>query len=162
MQEVEIRRATVADSERLAEVYRSAYQENRRLGFPAKAGSVTSDTVSNWIRNDRLYVASVRTEIVGGVRLEETDPDRVKLSRLGVHADWKGSGVGSRLLDHVETLARDQGFATVWLTTPGEHPYLPELYRRRGYEKTGEYPLDYRDYDEIVMEKRVGSEDRRT
>ena len=155
MPEPRIRRATTADAEDLAEVYRSAYRENRRLGFPAKAESVTEREVSDWIREYRVYVATVEEEVVGGVRLEVTDSERVKLSRLGVHENWKGKGVGSRLLDYAEEAVRDCGHATIWLTTPGEHPHLPDFYRGRGYEKTGEYPLDYRDYDEIVMEKRL-------
>ncbi|MFC4246668.1 GNAT family N-acetyltransferase [Natribaculum luteum] len=155
MSEVELRRATSADAEELARVYRSAYRENRQLGFPAKAESVTPHTVAEWIRDSRVYVTTVENELVGGVRLEVTDPDRVKLSHLGVHENWKGEGIGSRLLDHAEEVTREWGHTTVWLTTPEDHPYLPELYRRRGYEKTRPYPLEYRDYDEIVMEKQV-------
>ena len=155
MTEPEIRRATVADADRLARVYRSAYRENRQLGFPAKAESVTSDEVAEWIRENRVYVARMADEIGGGVRLEETDADRVKLSRLGVHERWKGRGVGSAVLEHAEEAAGECGYATVRLTTPEEHPYLPEMYRRRGYAETGPYPLDYRDYDEIIMQKRL-------
>jgi GNAT superfamily N-acetyltransferase len=110
-------------------------------------------------------------EIVGGVRLEvaerpetaerpewaeqseSAEPDCVNLSRFGVHEHWKGEGVGSRLLDYIETEIRELGYDAVWLTTPGEHPFLPDFYRRRGYEETGPYPLDYREYDEIVLEK---------
>ncbi|WP_321111427.1 GNAT family N-acetyltransferase [Halorussus salinisoli] len=155
MTEVEIRRATDADAEALARAYRSAYEENRRLGFPAKAESATERDVSEWIRKSRVYVAEAGDEVVGGVRLEATDSERVKLSRLGVHENRKGEGVGSRLLDRAERAVRDWGYATIWLTTPEDHPYLPDLYRRRGYEKTGTHPLEYREYDEIVMEKRV-------
>jgi GNAT superfamily N-acetyltransferase len=153
--EMNIRRATDDDAEELADVYRSAYRENRRLGFPAKAGSATTRTVSGWIRDSRVYVATVGDVLVGGVRLEVSGSDRVKLSRFGVHENWKREGIGSRLLDHAEERVREWGYAIVWLTTPGEHPYLPDSYRRRGYEKIGPHPLDYRDYDEIVMEKRV-------
>jgi len=153
---VSIRRAEAADAEPLAAVYRSAYRENRRLGFPAKAESATSETVGEWIAEHQVYVATVDAEVVGGVRLEETAPERVKLSRLAVRADCKGDGVGSRLLEHAESVARNHGYATVRLTTPEDHPYLPEFYRSRGYEVTGEYPLEYREYDEVVMEKRVG------
>ena len=153
MHELRIRQATDSDAEPLARVYRTAYEENRRLGFPAKAASVPESTVGEWIREHQVYIADVSDEIVGGVRLEETDPHRVKLSRLGVHEDWKGEGIGSRLLEHAEETARTENYATVWLTTPENHPYLPDLYRRRGYEKTGPYPLDYREYDEIVLEK---------
>jgi ribosomal protein S18 acetylase RimI-like enzyme len=153
--EPEIRRASVADAEDLAAVYRSAYRENRELGFPAKAESVTESEVAEWIRENRIFVAEIEDEVVGGVRLEATDPERVKLSRLGVHESRRGAGVGSSLLTHAEEAARDDEYGTIWLTTPEEHPYLPDLYRRRGYEQTEPYPLDYRQYDEVVMEKRL-------
>lgn len=155
MIESRIRRAVVADAEELARAYRSAYRENRVGGSPASAGTVTDRDVAEWIRECRVYVAEIEGEVVGGVRLEAGDSNRVKLSRLGVHEERKGEGVGGRLLDRAEEAVRDCGYATVWLTTPEDHPYLPELYRRRGYEKMGEYPLENRSYDEIVMEKRL-------
>ena len=163
MGELRIRRASAADARALAAAYHSAYRENRRLGFPAKAESATEDEVSEWIRDHCVYVAETTErneatdeEVVGGVRLEVTDDDRVKLSRLGVREAWKGEGAGSRLLDRAEDAVRDACYATVWLTTPEDHPYLPDFYRRRGYEVTGTYPLEYREYDEVIMEKRVG------
>lgn len=155
MTESDITRATVTDAEELAAVYRSAYRENRRLGFPAKAESVTEHEVADWIRDADVYVATVDGTIVGGVRLETVNDDRAKLSRLGVHEEWKGKGIGSALLDRAENAARESNSARIRLTTPEEHPYLPDFYRRRGYEKTEPYPLDYREYDEIVMEKRL-------
>ncbi|WP_227374002.1 GNAT family N-acetyltransferase [Haladaptatus halobius] len=155
MTEPQIRRATVTDAEKLTQVYRSAYRENRRLGFPAKAESVTRSEVADWIWKRQVYVAEIDDEVVGGVRLEATDSARVKLSRLGVHESQKGKGIGGRLMDHAEEAVRNRSHTTVWLTTPEKHPYLPGFYRRRGYEKTGEYPLENRRYDEIVMEKRL-------
>ncbi|WP_254769117.1 GNAT family N-acetyltransferase [Salinilacihabitans rarus] len=155
MSKPSIRQASVEDAERLAAVYRNAYRENRRLGFPAKAESVTAGTVAEWIRTAHVLVATVRGEIVGGVRLQATDSDTVKLSRLGVHEEWKSQGIGSELMDFAEEWARDAGYAIVWLTTPEDHPHLPGFYRDRGYETTGHYPLEYRDYDEITMEKHV-------
>jgi GNAT superfamily N-acetyltransferase len=156
MVDPEIRRATAEDAAFLAAVYRSAYRENREQGFPAKAEDATADEVGTWIADHRVYVVTVDREVVGGVRLEETDPGRVKLSRLADHEDWKGDGIGGALLDHAEAGARQAGHEVVWLTTPPEHPVLPDLYRARGYAVTGEYPLEYRDYDEVVMEKRLG------
>ena len=152
-----VRSATPEDADRLAAVYRSAYAENRRLGFPTKAAFATGADVTEWMEQSRVYVATVRERVVGGVRLEATDEDRVKLSRLAVHEDWKGEGIGSRLLDRAEAVVREWGYGTVWLTTPPEHPFLVDVYRSRGYEVTGEYPLEYRDYDEVVMEKSLAS-----
>jgi N-acetylglutamate synthase-like GNAT family acetyltransferase len=155
MVDVNIRQAKGEDAEALAAVYHSAYQENRKLDFPAKAESVAPDTVEAWIEVDDVYVAEKDSKIIGGVRLNETDPERIKLSRLAVDEEWKGNGIGSRLVEYAEQAAHTEDETTVWLTTPEEHPYLPEFYRSRGYEKTGEYPLEYRDYDEIILEKQV-------
>lgn len=153
MEEIDIHSAAAGDAAALAAVYRSAYRENRELGFPAKAGSATTEVVAEWIRAHRVYVATVESEIVGGVRLEEPDAERIKLSRLGVHADWKGRGIGTRLIAYAESVARREGYRTIWLTTPGEHPFLPEFYRSHGYEQTGDFPVEYREYDEVIMEK---------
>ncbi len=156
MEDPSIRRATLDDAEALAAVYRSAYRDNRRRGFPAGAESATAGDVADWIRNYGVYVAESDAAVVGGVRLDTSDPDRAKVSRLGVREDRKGEGIGSRLLARAETAARERGCEIVWLTTPGEHPRLPEFYRARGYEEAGDYPLENREYDEIIMEKRFG------
>ena len=152
---VDVRPASPEDAAGLAAVYRDAYAENRDLGFPAKAESATEAEVAGWVRDHRVLVAIADDRLVAGVRLEATDEGRTKLSRLGVRADRKDEGIGGRLLDAAEEAVAAWGHETVWLTTPEDHPYLPDLYRRRGYERTGRYPLDYRDYDEIVLEKRV-------
>lgn len=148
-----IRPAKSEDGERLVAVYRSAYRENRQLGFPAKAGSATDDDIHDWLESGRLFVAEIDDQLVGAVRFEETSSKRAKISRLGVLEEWKGNGIGSALLGHVEAYARADGYEVVWLTTPAEHPYLPTFYRDRGYRRTGDHPLEYREYDEIVMEK---------
>lgn len=152
MSEQRIREATVADVDRLAAVYRSAYAENRRLGFPMKAESATAEDVTEWLRTARVLVATVEGTVVGGVRVERTD-EGAKLSRLAVDGEWKGEGIGGDLVAAVEEAAREWGEGTVWLTTPPEHPFLVDFYRGRGYEVIGDHPLDYREYDEVVMEK---------
>ena len=47
MSDPRVREATTADADALARVYRSAYRENRRLGLPADAESVTADEVAD-------------------------------------------------------------------------------------------------------------------
>ena len=152
MGDVSLRAATLDDGDALAAAYRSAYAENRDLGFPAKAGSVTASTVREWIRETQVFVAETDEGVVGGVRLETTE-GVATISRLGVRERWKGEGIGSRLLERAEQAAREAGHTTVRLTTPDEHPFLPEFYHSHGYEITGDYPLSFREYDEVVMEK---------
>lgn len=85
--------------------------------------------MSEWIREYQVYVAVVDRDIVGGVRVEETESNRVKLSRLGVHEQQRGAGIGTRLLEYAEDSIKERGYSTIWLTTPEEHPRLPAYYR---------------------------------
>lgn len=153
MNDPHIRRADHGDAERLVAVYRSAYREIRELGFPAKAESATESNTHDWLDAGRVFLVEIEDHVVGAVRMDESSPERAKISRLAVHEDWKANGIGSAILDHVEELARTEGFEAIWLTTHGDHPHLPAFYRDRCYRETGDHPLDYRAYDEIVMEK---------
>ena len=152
---VTVREARPEDAAALSGVYRSAYAENRRLGFPATAESATAETVREWIREHRVSVAETVGTVVGGVRLERGE-ESARLNRLAVHPGRQGEGIGSQLLARAEAVAREWGCGAVRLTTPPEHPSLLDFYRERGYEEVGPYPLEYRDYDEVVMEKRLG------
>lgn len=147
-----IRLSESEDAEALEDVYRSAYAETRDLGFPMKAAEATAAEVRRWIDKDRLLVAVSIDELIGAVRLETADNGCLKVSRLAVHQEHQGEGVGSRLMDEAESIARAEGFDAVRLTTPPDHPYLPAFYRARGYECVAGYPLPYRKYNEIVME----------
>lgn len=153
MDDLDIQRARRQDIEELVTVYRSAYRETRELGFPTKAANATAADLEAWLDDDWITSATLQGQLVGAVRITETSPERIKISRLGVHEDWQGKGIGSTLLDHVEATASQTGYESAWLTTPEGHPYLADFYRDRGYIRTRDYPLPYRDYDEIVMEK---------
>lgn len=152
---MEIREAAVADAEALARVYRSAFQENRELGLPHDAESADPERVASWIRDHTVLVAIEDGEVIGGVVLTATDEDRVNIGRLAVREDAKRDGVGDRLLDEAEEWARRQGFTTIWLETPVAHPYLPGMYRRRGYEQAGTREDDGHEFAFVVMEKAV-------
>ncbi|WP_290812304.1 GNAT family N-acetyltransferase [Halovivax sp.] len=117
--------------------------------------SVTATEVGEWIRADHLSVAHSGDDVVGGIRLQRTDPHRAKVGRLGVHEAWKGNGIGTRLMRHAEDLADRRGCDVVWLTTPKKHPFLPDWYRRLGYEDAGPNPQELWEYESIRLEKRL-------
>ena len=47
--------------------------------------------------------------------------------------DARGSGLGARLLDELEALARDLGYAVARLDTGAKQPGAQRLYERAGY-----------------------------
>ncbi|ELY99998.1 N-acetyltransferase GCN5 [Natrialba aegyptia DSM 13077] len=145
----------MAVAEQLAEVYQSAYQENRRLGLPNEAESASEKRIADLVRQNTVYVAKKDGDVIGGVCLEDTDSDHVKLSRLAIHENWKREGVGRQLLDYAEEQARHYGYATIRLITPEEHPYLPEMYRQRGYEDVETVSQESYDFEFLVMENAI-------
>lgn len=60
---------------------------------------------------------------------------------LFVNPDYRSRGVGSRLLDAVENLVRQQGYSRVGLDVGVENVRARSLYERRGYQASafGEY-----------------------
>jgi ribosomal protein S18 acetylase RimI-like enzyme len=152
--QIEIRPATLADAPSLVNLYHDAYTENLALGFPASAATVSQAEVTSWIESDHLYVALHEGQLIGAVRLRlYPEWQTLVLGRLGVASAFKGQGVGSRLLSHAEAAAAAMGWERLRLTTPATHPYLPALYRRRGYQEVGIRPLPGLPYDEVILEK---------
>ncbi|HEX5087240.1 MAG TPA: helix-turn-helix domain-containing GNAT family N-acetyltransferase [Nocardioides sp.] len=73
----------------------------------------------------------------GGV--QELEPGVGEIKRMWVHADWRGAGLGSRLLRHLEQVARDLGHHTVRLDTNGTLVEAIAMYERAGYRHIDRY-----------------------
>ena len=87
----------------------------------------------------------------GGVRPVSEETGEIK--RMWVHDDWRGAGLGSRMLRHLEQLARRLGHSRVVLDTNGTLVEAIALYGRAGYT-----PIDrYNDnpYAEAWFEKEL-------
>jgi GNAT superfamily N-acetyltransferase len=62
-----------------------------------------------------------------------------ELKRMWVHDDWRGAGLGSRLLRHLEDQARAFGHDIVRLDTNGALTEAIEMYQRAGYRAIDRY-----------------------
>jgi GNAT superfamily N-acetyltransferase len=94
---------------------------------------------------------------------------------LTLHADERGRGVGSALIEAVERVAAEAGCTTLWLITTNDNVEALRFYQRRGFRlfrlnpgavdesrarlkpeipSTGNHGIPIR--DELVLEKALG------
>lgn len=66
----------------------------------------------------------------------------VELQRLYIALGAHGRGLGKALSCAADQLARDQGFATIWLGVWEENHKAQAFYRKMGYERIGEHVFD--------------------
>ncbi|HEX3514155.1 MAG TPA: bifunctional helix-turn-helix transcriptional regulator/GNAT family N-acetyltransferase [Trebonia sp.] len=71
--------------------------------------------------------------------LQAIAPHVGELKRMWVHDDWRGAGLGSRLLRHLEDQARQLGHDTVRLDTNAALAEAIAMYRRAGYRAIDRY-----------------------
>lgn len=156
-----IRPAKLADAPTLAVLYRNAYAANVDLGFPSRAAEADRAALETWLREARFYVASREGKLVGSVRYRSSgkyDPDAAEFGRLAVPPRARGEGIGSALVDRVETVARRERNDRMRLRTFDGHPFLADMYRRRGYEAVRVRRLESAPFDVLHMEKRLSGD----
>jgi putative acetyltransferase len=73
------------------------------------------------------------------------DADGVgEVKRMYTRPQYQGQGIGGRILDRIEALARREGFKRLVLETGDRHPAAWRVYERGGFSRSGPV-LDYPD-----------------
>jgi DNA-binding MarR family transcriptional regulator/GNAT superfamily N-acetyltransferase len=73
----------------------------------------------------------------GGV--QQLEPGLGEIKRMWVHPAWRGAGLGSRLLRHLEEVAAGLGHTRIRLDTNGTLVEAIAMYERSGYRHIGRY-----------------------
>jgi DNA-binding MarR family transcriptional regulator/N-acetylglutamate synthase-like GNAT family acetyltransferase len=76
-----------------------------------------------------------------------------EIRRMWVHPAWRGAGLGSRLLRHLEAVAVELGYQTVRLDTNGTLTDAIALYERAGYRRIARY--NDNPYAQVWLEKHL-------
>ncbi|KAG2181364.1 hypothetical protein INT43_008947 [Umbelopsis isabellina] len=63
----------------------------------------------------------------------------VELQRIYLHQDFHGLGIGKRLIQEIENIARSKGFITMWLGVWEENFKAQKVYQKAGYTKVGDH-----------------------
>jgi DNA-binding MarR family transcriptional regulator/predicted N-acetyltransferase YhbS len=129
----------------------------RRFGFDP-AGESEKDFALLVPPHGMFVVALSDGEPVacGGVQTIDIGPGGTRggeLKRMWVHDDWRGAGLGSRLLRHLEDGARALGLGTVRLDTNAALTEAISMYQRAGYlaiERYNENPWATHFFEKIL------------
>ncbi len=110
----------------------------RRFGFDP-AGETDKDARLLVPPAGVFVVAVSDGEPVACGGLHTIAPGTGELKRMWVHDDWRGAGLGTRLLRHLEDQARALGHATVRLDTNKALTEAIAMYERAGYRAIARY-----------------------
>ncbi len=88
----------------------------------------------------------------GALRLKE---DYAEVKRMYVKPTYRGKGVGYKLLNKVETLAREAGYTTLRLETGVYQLEAVKLYERHGFHRRGPFGEYTDDPLSMCYEKRL-------
>jgi predicted GNAT family N-acyltransferase len=97
------------------------------------------------------FVAYDDGDVVGAARLREADAGVGKVERVVVAADRRGEDWGKRVMEAVESTAREEGFTTLKLHAQTR---VRGFYESLGYEAVGEEFVEA-DIPHIEMRKAV-------
>ncbi len=110
------------------------------------------------VRKDYSYHIVDQGKMVAGIVARSTF-DTLEVEFLFVDEQYRGKGLGSYLLVHVESLAARDGLRRVLLSTYSYQ--APEFYRARGYTQLCAITPCFGEHSEFFFEKKLssGSED---
>jgi DNA-binding MarR family transcriptional regulator/GNAT superfamily N-acetyltransferase len=148
---------TVDPTERAAvEAMESYFSElDRRFPNGFDAGPADVDDLVAATRGAFVLATSEGEPVAcGGIRSLAEDVGEIK--RMWVHHEWRGAGLGSRLLRHLEVTARELGYRTIRLDTNRTLTEAIAMYERAGYRTIERY--NDNPYAEAFFEKGLDCE----
>lgn len=142
-----IRKAVTDDATDIQRVARASWHE---VYDSVLGADVVDEKVDSWYNPERLaeddiepsdrllFVAVADENIVGfGETIpDKTDDELAHLYRIYVVPDYWGRGIGSSLLNHVESVLKEQGFDRVQLSVIAENDVGVTFYESTGFHRT--------------------------
>lgn len=146
-----IRKIKKEDAVEVSNIIRRCLREVNSKDYPKKAitglcNFFTPDLIIKNMGDRTMYVAVEEGNVIGTASLKGD-----KVFTVFVNPDYHGRGVGSKLMDKVEELARDKKYKI--LKVPSGLSSL-DFYRHRGYKEVRRvHSADHG--DTIEMEKKI-------
>jgi ribosomal protein S18 acetylase RimI-like enzyme len=131
-----------------------AYME-KRIDPPSSLHRFTPASIAGKTKDETLFLATEGDELVGCV-FARRQGDALYIGKLAVRTDRQGAGIGRRLMDAAERLARESGLPCMELETRIELVENHAAFAAMGFVKTAE--TSHQGYDRptaVTMRKRL-------
>ncbi|AUV82082.1 GNAT family N-acetyltransferase [Salinigranum rubrum] len=159
--EVTIRPAAQSDLDGLVRVMREVTQEEAYLTAESVVELLDDEEVV--LRNDKrefrmFFVATVDDRVVGWVHLRS--PNFAKLRHtaeltMGVEKEYRGHGIGSRLMEHGLEWAEANGYEKVYQSLPATNQDAVRFLERHRWETEAIRKAHFKIGDEYVAEQQM-------
>jgi GNAT superfamily N-acetyltransferase len=156
----EIRRASADDSETIAGLIYEAFAPFEAEYTPGAFEYTTpkADAIRPRFEEGPIWIAEVDGEPVGTVS-GMRDGERFYIRSMAIKPSVQRGGIGQRLLDALESHARQEGFEKLYLYTTFVLPGAKRLYEKNGFYVLRETPPEeWHDMGGLEMEKKLGVE----
>lgn len=110
-----------------------------RDGFDPGEGGADDDAVALAPPDGAFVVIMSDRTVVGCGGLQRVDDDTGEVKRMWIDHDWRGLGLGHRLLARLEGLAADHGRSRIILDTNEVLSEAIAMYQQAGYEPIERY-----------------------
>lgn len=166
--DIVIRPLAPTDSiEALTDLLHRAYKRLADMNLRYFATHQTPAQTRERLERAECFVATIDGKIVGTISAymtPATDDDAPDLYRrddvacfgqFAVDPDLQGTGLGGRLIAHIEARARELGKTELALDTAETAQHLIDYYARRGWRIVGDADWDVTNYRSVLMSKHL-------
>lgn len=87
---------------------------------------------------DRIFLAIADNQIVGSVAILGSSRHLAQLRWFLIHPDYRGRGLGKKLLQEAIAFCREKDYQKIYLMTTSMQETAIALYKNAGFRKTGE------------------------
>ncbi|WP_433706957.1 bifunctional helix-turn-helix transcriptional regulator/GNAT family N-acetyltransferase [Paenibacillus illinoisensis] len=91
---------------------------------------------------DRFWLAEADNEIVGSIAVIGHSDERAQIRWFILHPDYRGMGIGKKLIQDAITYCREKGYRSVFLETTEDQETAIAMYTRQGFVKIKEQEND--------------------
>lgn len=155
--EFSLRWATLDEAPVVRKIANAAYQELADMGLNYTATYQNDEETRSRMAEGRTLMVEINSSPVGTITMREENKISQRrsayLGQFGFLPEFKGRGLGTRVMDYMEELAKSEGYECVQLDTAKPAEHLVKMYLKRGYKIVGDTHFTDKTYDSWIFEK---------